>query len=144
MSRSQRFGQLAVCFTFLGTMSRVLLPGLVAVPASGCLCDCAGTFNQLRVVGSSSMTKLDVAGDACGETLCTRPDPDLLSACKEFTVKLIGRGSCHLAATASDGNQSSTDVTVTFLHEDCCGNYYTTGPINPATGHGSDTVEFTF
>jgi hypothetical protein len=118
----------------------VLLPGLVALPASGC-CDCAGEYNDLWVVSQTVMSRLDVSGDACSKT--SGRDQAVDGGYHQFHVELVGVGICHLTATATDGRQASTDVTVSFDRESCCGNYYETDR-HDYTGHGGSGVEITF
>lgn len=121
--RFRRLASLAT-FVWIWATPSLLLPGLLVVPTSGCLCDCSGSFNNLRVGSSTAMSKLDVSGDGCGKSSCY--DFATGGACQEFTVKLVKVGSCHLTATATDGRQASTDVTIGLLKHDCCGDYYTT------------------
>ena len=124
-------------------MPGVLLPGLLAVPASGCFCDCSGTYNIFGVDSATPMTGLEISGEGCGESSCIFPDPDIQGACRGYDVKLVRPGSCHLTATAPDGRQATTDVTVKFLRGSCCGDYYTVdGDEGQGQGHG--TVVLTF
>jgi hypothetical protein len=118
----------------------VLLPALVAVPASGC-CDCAGEYNDLWVTSSTVMSRLDVSGDGCEKT--TDRDVAVDGGYRQFHVELVGVGTCHLTATAADGRQATTDVKVSFKRESCCGNYYETDR-HDYTGHGGDGVQITF
>jgi hypothetical protein len=146
MSRNRRvLNRLAGVLTMAWIWSRpgLLLPGVLALPSSGCFCDCSGEFNTLHASSSTPMTTLDVSGDGCGATACVSAAPDAGGACHEFTVKLVQAGSCHLTGTAADGRQSSTDVTVGVRRTDCCGNIYTTGR-NDFVGLGSDDVNLTF
>jgi hypothetical protein len=120
----------------------VLVPGLLAVPASGC-CDCTGTYNTLWVYATAPMSGVEISGDGCGASTCREQDRNVASACREFSVKLVRPGVCHLVGTATDGRMASTDVAVRFLKGSCCGNYYTTDPEDSTTG-GGDTVLLTF
>jgi hypothetical protein len=144
MREPRGLGRLAglVTLTWAWLKPALLLPGLVAVPASGCLCDCGGDFNNLRVASSTPMTRLDVAGDGCGTTSSCEWAPE--GNCREFVINLVAVGTCHVTATATDGRQASTDVTVTLLKTTCCGRIYGTGRADEGPGHGPDTATVTF
>lgn len=115
----------------------LLLPGVLALPSSGCLCDCGGNLgNSVSVSSSTPMSGLDVSGDGCGEATCSSPETS--GACRQFMVTLVHAGSCHLTATATDGRQAAIDVTVTVDHTNCCGNFYKAG------SNGQSTGEITF
>jgi len=116
------------------------LPGVVAVPASGC-CDCAGEYNDLWVVSSTVMSSLEVTGDACSKT--SGRDQAVEGGYHQFHVELVGVGSCLFTATAADGRRASSEVTVSFDRESCCGAYYETDR-HDYTGHGGSGVQITF
>src|SRR5512146_2271218 len=65
----------------------LLLPGLLALPSSGC-CDCAGEFNDLAVTSDTPLTALEVSGDACGEVSCYDPSRDVVGGCTYYKVRL--------------------------------------------------------
>ena len=114
------------------------------MPASGCLCDCTGTYNTLWVGSATPMTSIDVSGNGCGQSYCADSDRDVPGACVGFNVRLVAPGSCHVTGTATDGRQASTDVTVRFLKGSCCGDYYTTDRTEVPLHSGGDTVLLTF
>jgi hypothetical protein len=126
--------------TWVWSTASLLLSGLVAVPAAGC-CDCAGSYNQIRVALDTPVADFQVEGDGCGAFEC---DYFSGSLCRDYKVRLVKVGSCHLTGTTSDGRQASTDVTVTLLKTNCCGNIYTTGRTDLGPGYGSDTVKINF
>jgi hypothetical protein len=112
---------------WLGLRAALVLPGLAALPAAGCLCDCAGEFNLIVVSSEVRMTSLAVSGDACGEVSCSIYPHDAPDTCLSFKVRMVRAGSCYLMATATDGRIASVDVTTIQRKEDCCGKIYTIG-----------------
>jgi hypothetical protein len=104
-----------------------LLLGALAVsivPTTACLCDCSGVFNVMGVAASDNtpIAALSITGTGCGESTCKNETPE--GWCYDFYVKLTAVGTCHVEATASDGRQTSVDVSVTQTGTNCCGPLY--------------------
>ena len=100
---------------------------LVSLPSVSCICDCAGTYNMFRASsGGIPVATLSVGGDGCGDAVC-RDTRDRRPGCRQFTVPLKQGGTCHLVATATDGRQAVTDVTVRYTKTTCCGKMYDVG-----------------
>jgi hypothetical protein len=111
--------------------------GLFAASSTGCLCDCAGTFNRGSIGSSVPVTGLTSTGDGCGEISCEVPSA---GACSEYVVKLVQSGACHLTATADDGRQVAADFSVVQTRTTCCGPMYDIVS-SPSAGHA---IELTF
>ncbi len=126
----RRLRQLAgiLALTWVWWRPGLLLPGLLALPSSGC-CDCGGAFNELTVTSDTPITALDVSGDACQDASCDGPSRDVVGGCYEYRVRLIHLGTCSVTASAG-GVQQSRDVAVTLLKQTCCGNIYNEEAVN--------------
>lgn len=127
-----------VALAWVAMRPGLLLPGLLAVPSSGC-CNCE-ELNHLRVNSQIGVSMLEISSSSCTDAQCTWESAE---GCRQFEFDLVAVGGCSMLFTAVNGRQASLDVGVSAAGTTCCGGpRYTTG--FPTDDSGAEIAAVTF